>query len=144
MGLYTDLGLAFSGGQRQAAQKRDASLAMNSYARFLSQKSGNRAALDTNTRATKGLGQLASSYAKRGLSNSGIRSSGVQEYGAGWQQQQQDIQNTMAEERMGYDLEDSAAIAEYDNMIQDLNREKEMRILEAAAMLEKFRPFLGS
>ncbi len=144
MALYTDLGLAFSGGQRQAAQKRDASLAMNSYARFLSQKRGNRAALDTNRAATKGLGQLASSYAKRGLSNSGIRSAGVQEYGNDWQTQLQDIRQGMAEEQMGFDLEDTAAVAEYDNMINDLNREKERRILEAASMLEKFRPFLGS
>jgi hypothetical protein len=144
MSLYTDLGLAWSGGQRQAAQQRDASLAMNSYARFLSQKRGNRAAFDTNVAGTKGLGQLASSYAKRGLSNSGIRSAGVQEYGDKWQRQQQDIQQGMAEEQMGYDLEDAASIAEYENMIQNLNREKEMRILEAAAMLEKFRPFLGS
>lgn len=144
MSLYTDLGLAFSGGQREAARKRDASLAMNSYARFLSQQRGNRSALDINTAGTRGLGQLASSYAKRGLSNSGIRSAGVQEYGAGWQRQRQDLEESLAQERMGFDMEDAAAIAEYDNLIQDLNREKEMRILEAAAMLEKFRPFLGS
>jgi hypothetical protein len=144
MSLYTDLGLAFSEGQRRGAQKRDASLAMNSYARFLSQQRGNRAAMDIDTTATRGLGKLSSSYAQRGLSNSGIRSSGVQDYGANWQRQQQDLQQSLAEERMGFDMEDAAAVAEYENLIQDLGREKEMRILEAAAMLEKFRPFLGS
>ena len=42
------------------------------------------------------------------------------------------------------DLQDAAAIAEYDSLIQEINREKERRIIEAATTLDKFRPFLGS
>lgn len=144
MALYADLGLAWSGGQREAAKKRDASLAMNAYARFLSQQRGNRQAMDIDIGGTKGLGKLASSYAKRGLSNSGIRRAGVDEYGTNWQRQKQDLFQQLAEERQGLDLQNSAIQAEYDNYIQQLNREKEQRILDAAAMLEQFRPFLGS
>jgi hypothetical protein len=144
MALYTDLGLAWSGGQRSAAKKRDASLAMNAYSRFLSQQRGNRQAMDIDTQATRGLGKLAASYAQRGLSNSGIRSAGVGEYGAGWQRQKQDVYQQMAENRQQLDLEQAAAVAEYDDIIQQLNREKEQRIIQAAAMLEGFKPFLGS
>ena len=144
MALYTDLGLAWSGGQREAAKKRDASLAMNAYSRFLSQQRGNRQAMDIDVAGTKGLGKLASSYAKRGLSNSGIRGAGIGEYGAGWQRQKQDVYQQMAEEQQQYDLEQTAALADYDAIIQQLNREKEQRILQAAAMLEGFKPFLGS
>lgn len=144
MALYSDLGLAWSEGQRSAARKRDASLAMSAYSRFLSQQRGNRQAMDIDVAGTKGLGKLASTYAKRGLSNSGIRSAGVGEYGAGWQRQKQDVYQQMGEQRQQFDLQDAAALAEYDDIIQQLNREKERRILEAAAMLEQFKPFLGS
>ena len=74
----------------------------------------------------------------------GIRERGVGEYGAGWQRQQQDIRNAVAQEVAQLDLQDAAAMAEYDSLIAQLNREKERRILEAATSLEKFRPFLGS
>lgn len=144
MALYTDLGIAWGEGQRSASRKRDASLAMNAYSRFLSQQRGNRQAMEIDVAGTKGLGKLAASYAKRGLSNSGIRSAGVGEYGAGWQRQKQDVYQQMAENRQQFDLQDAAALAEYDDIIQQLNREKERRILEAAAMLEQFKPFLGS
>lgn len=144
MALYTDLGLWYGEQQRPAAQKRDATLAMNSYARFLGQQRGRRQAMDIDVAATKGLGKLASSYAKRGLSSSGIRERGVGEYGAGWQRQQQDVRDAVAQEVAQLDLQDAAAMAEYDSLIAQLNREKERRILEAATSLEKFRPFLGS
>jgi hypothetical protein len=78
------------------------------------------------------------------LSSSGIRERGVGEYGAGWQRQKQDVSEGVAQEVAQLDLQDAAAMAEYDSLIQQLNREKERRILEAATALEKFRPFLGS
>lgn len=144
MALYTDLGLWYSKQQRPAAQKRDANLAMNSYARFLAQQRGNRQAMDIDVAGTKGLGKLAASYAQRGLSSSGIRSRGTGEYGAQWQRQKQDALTGMTEQMRQLDLQDAAAIAEYDNLIQEINREKEQRIIEAATALDKFRPFLGS
>lgn len=144
MALYTDLGLWYSKQQRPAAQKRDATLAMNSYARFLAQQRGNRQAMDIDIAGTKGLGKLTSQYAQRGLSSSGIRERGTGEYGAQWQRQKQDVLTGMTEQQRQLDLQDAAAIAEYDSLIQQLNREKEQRIIEAAAELDRFRPFLGS
>lgn len=144
MALYTDLGLWYGKQQRPAAQKRDATLAMNSYARFLAQQRGNRQAMDIDVAGTKGLGKLAASYAQRGLSSSGIRSRGTGEYGTQWQRQKQDVLTGVTEQQRQLDLQDAAAIAEYDNLIQEINREKEQRIIEAAAALDKFRPFLGS
>ena len=144
MALYTDLGLWYSKQQRPAAQKRDATLAMNSYARFLAQQRGNRQAMDIDIAGTKGLGRLTSQYAQRGLSSSGIRSRGTGEYGAQWQRQKQDVLTGVTEQQRQLDLQDAAAIAEYDNLIQEINREKERRIIEAATQLDKFRPFLGS
>lgn len=144
MAFYPDLSLWYEQQRRPAQQKRDASLAMNSYSRFLSQQRGNRQAMDIDVQGTKGLGKLASSYAQRGLANSGIRSAGTGEYGAGWQRQKQDVLDQMAQDIQGFDLQDAAANAEYDAMIQELNREKERRILEAAVSLDRFRPFLGS
>lgn len=144
MALYTDLGLWYSKQQRPAAQKRDATLAMNSYARFLAQQRGNRQAMDIDIAGTKGLGKLTSQYAQRGLSSSGIRERGTGEYGAQWQRQKQDVLTGVTEQQRQLDLQDAAAIAEYDNLIQEINREKERRIIEAATELDKFRPFLGS
>jgi hypothetical protein len=144
MALYTDLGLWYSKQQRPAQQKRDATLAMNSYARFLAQQRGNRQAMDIDISGTKGLGKLTSSYAQRGLSSSGIRSRGTGEYGAQWQRQKQDVLGATTEQLRQLDLQDAATIAEYDSLIAELNREKEQRIIEAAAALDKFRPFLGS
>ena len=144
MALYTDLGLWYSKQQRPAAQKRDATLAMNSYARFLAQQRGNRQAMDIDIAGTKGLGRLTSQYAQRGLSSSGIRSRGTGEYGSQWQRQKQDVLTGVTEQQRQLDLQDAAAIAEYDNLIQEINREKERRIIEAATQLDKFRPFLGS
>lgn len=144
MAQYTDLGLWYSGQQRPAAQKRDATLAMNSYARFLAQQRGNRQAMDIDVQGTKGLGKLASSYGQRGLRTSGIRERGLGEYGAGWQRQKQDVLTGMNQELQQLDLQDTAAIAEYDALMQEINREKERRIIEAAAALSQFRPFLGS
>ena len=144
MALYTDLGLWYSKQQRPAAQKRDATLAMNSYARFLAQQRGNRQAMDIDIAGTKGLGRLTSQYAQRGLSSSGIRSRGTGEYGAQWQRQKQDVLTGVTEQQRQLDLQDAAAIAEYDSLIQEINREKERRIIEAATQLDKFRPFLGS
>ena len=144
MALYTDLGLWYGKQQRPAAQKRDATLAMNSYARFLAQQRGNRQAMDIDVAGTKGLGKLGASYAQRGLSSSGIRSRGTGEYGAQWQRQKQDALTGATEQMRQLDLQDAAAIAEYDNLIQEINREKEQRIIEAATTLDKFRPFLGS
>jgi hypothetical protein len=144
MALYTDLGLWYGKQQRPAAQKRDATLAMNSYARFLAQQRGNRQAMDIDVAGTKGLGKLGASYAQRGLSSSGIRSRGTGEYGAQWQRQKQDALTGATEQMRQLDLQDAAAIAEYDNLIQEINREKERRIIDAATTLDKFRPFLGS
>ena len=144
MALYTDLGLWYSKQQRPAAQKRDATLAMNSYARFLAQQRGNRQAMDIDIAGTKGLGRLTSQYAQRGLSSSGIRSRGTGEYGSQWQRQKQDVLTGVTEQQRQLDLQDAAAIAEYDSLIQEINREKERRIIEAATQLDKFRPFLGS
>ena len=144
MALYTDLGLWYSKQQRPAQQKRDATLAMNSYARFLAQQRGNRQAMDVDIAGTKGLGKLTSSFAQRGLSSSGIRSRQTGEYGANWQRQKQDTLTGMTEQLRQLDLQDAATIAEYDSLIAELNREKEQRIIEAAAALDKFRPFLGS
>lgn len=144
MAQYTDLGLWYSQQQRPASQKRDATLAMNSYARFLAQQRGNRQAMDIDVAGTKGLGKLAASYAQRGLSSSGIRERGTGEYGANWQRQKQDVFSGTTEALRQLDLQDAAAIAEYDSLIQEINREKERRIIEAAAALDRFRPFLGS
>lgn len=144
MAQYTDLGLWWSGQQRPAAQKRDATLAMNSYARFLGQQRGNRQAMDIDVAGTRGLGRLAASYAQRGLSSSGIRERGLGEYGAGWQRQKQDVLDQMNQQLQELDLQDAGAIAEYDALMQEINREKERRIIEAAAALSQFRPFLGS
>ena len=144
MAQYTDLGLWWSGQQRPAAQKRDATLAMNSYARFLSQQRGRRQAMDIDVAGTKGLGKLGASYAQRGLTSSGIRERGVGEYGAGWQRQKQDVLTEMGQKLQELELQDTGAIAEYDALMQEINREKERRIIEAATELSKFRPFLGS
>jgi len=40
-------------------------------------------------------------------------------------------------------LQDAAAVAEYDSLMQEINREKERRIIEAATALSKFGSFLG-
>lgn len=144
MAQYTDLGLWWSAQQRPAAQKRDATLAMNSYARFLAQQRGNRQAMDIDIAGTKGLGKLGSSYAQRGLTSSGIRERGLGEYGAGWQRQKQDVMTEMAQKLQELNLQDTAAISDYDALMQEINREKERRIIEAATALNQFRPFLGS
>lgn len=144
MAQYADLGLWYSQQQRPAAQKRDATLAMNSYSRFLAQQRGNRQAMDIDVQGTRGLGKLASSYGQRGLRTSGIRERGIGEYGAGWQRQKQDVLTGMTDQLRQLDLQDAAAVAEYDSLMQEINREKERRIIEAATALSQFRPFLGS
>lgn len=140
----SDLGLQYEQRRRNAMTQRDATLAQNSYSRFLSQQRGSRSLSDLDRNMTRGLEGLASGYGRRGLRNSGIFAQAQNDYSSNWLQQRQDVNDSIAADLRAADFADSQAWNQYQATEADLAAEKQAQILSTAALLEQFKPFLGS
>lgn len=156
--LLADYGVQYGVQKRQLATQRDATLAQNAYSRFLAQSRGQRSldALNrqydqTNRQYNRGYEGVASSYGQRGLSNSGIRSKGIDNYSQDWKTalsnidfQRNDTQQGIWEALQGLDMQDMNAWNSYNNNAADIDVLKNAAIMSTAATLDGFRPFLGS
>jgi hypothetical protein len=140
----SDLGLAFQQRRRSATTQRDASLAQNAYSRMLGQQRGSRNLADIDRNMTRGLESLASGHARRGLRHSGIFQTAQNDYGSAWMQQRQDVNDEIASTLRQADFADSQAWNAYQATEADIEAEKQAQIMSTAALLEQFKPFLGS
>jgi hypothetical protein len=140
---YADNGLQYTTKLRSAAMSRDATLSQNAYSRFLSQQRGSRSLADLERTRTQGLEGLASGFHRRGLTHSGIARQGQNLYASNWMQGRQDINSQLMEAMRGYDIGDANANAQYMNTEADVQAQKQQDILNTAAQLQQYRPFLG-
>lgn len=136
MATLADFGLSGYQATRSAALTRDAQLAQNAYTRFLSADRGTRSLEALNRGMTRGLEGLGSSYARRGLRNSGIFNQAQSDYGSEWLRQQQGIQDEVARDLRQADLADASAWMNYDSVTGDANEQKYNQILQTAAQLQ--------
>jgi hypothetical protein len=138
-----DYGFGYSQRKRAAAGSRDATLAQNSYSRFLSQQRGTRNLADLDRGMTRGVEKLGASFGRRGLRNSGIFNQAQSDYAQKWLQQKTDIGDELSAALRQADLGDASAVASYEMTAADLEAEKAARIAATAAALDQMRPFMG-
>jgi len=143
-GTYADFALPYETKLRSAQMTRDATLSQNAYSRFLSQQRGTRNLADLERGMGNGTEQLGSHYASRGLQNSGIAVGGTNDYASKWMQGRQDINDSLMEAMRQYGLSDTNAQATYQSTAADLAYQKQQNILNTAAQLQQFQPFLGA
>jgi len=134
---------AYSQRQRQRGLTRDASLAQNAYTTFLSQQRGDRNLLDVNKSMTQGLEKLGSSFAHRGIANSGLADQGKSDYNDAWAQKNQAITDGLDQARTTQQFGDQNAWNQYNTGQADDELAKQNDILSTAASLKQFQPFLG-
>ena len=142
MTLGADFALPYQAKTRAAAGTRDATLATNAYSRFLAQQRGSRSLVDINKNMTRGMEGLASSYGRRGMGYSGAFSRGQSDYGESWTQQNNDVNDGIAQAMRQADLGDAGAYTQYDSTVADVEAQKAAQIQADAAHLDNFRPFL--
>lgn len=140
---YTDIGLNYEPQKRNAAQQRDASLAMNAFSRMLSQQRGARDLMATDKAASKGLEGFGAGYGKRGLRNSGIFRNAASDYSQNWTQQRNDQLDALRQQLAQYDLQDAQSQAGYSDTLAEIELAKQRDILATAASLQGLKPFLG-
>ena len=141
---YTDIGLAYEGKRRSAAQQRDAVMAQNAFSRFLSQQRGARQISDLDRGMSRGLEGFGAQYGKRGLRNSGLYGQASSDYSQNWMTQRNDLFDALRQQLAQYDLGDAQARAGYEDTVSELELAKQRDILATAASLSGLRPFLGS
>lgn len=143
MASFGNLGLSAGRTERSARTQRDATLAQNSYSRFLSQQRGQRDLRDLSERTNKDLGALSAAYSQRGLRNSGLQQQGRNEFATQAFRQQQGVQETADQGVMMADLADQQAMAAYEQAVQEAEMAKSAGIAELAQELLKYYPFMG-
>ena len=126
-----------------SAFKRDSTLAQNAYTRFLAQQRGARQVAEIDRTRTSGLDNFASSFARRGLRNSGIYEQAQNTYATDWMQQSQTALDRLYEELRASNYGDANAWADFGNSAANAETEKMMKILETAASLSSLKLYTG-
>ena len=140
---YEDFGLSYEPQRRAAREQRDATLAQNAYSRFLSQQRGTRDFSSMERQASRGLENLGSTLARRGLRNSGIRQQQSGEYAQTWMNQRNDLLDALRQQLAQFDLEDARAMSGYESTVGEIELQKQRDILATAAALRGMAPYLG-
>jgi len=139
-----DYGVQFGIKKRNLASNRDRQLQQNAYSRFLSQQRGSRSYADLDRGMTRGLEKLGSGFGRRGLRNSGIAAQGQNDYAQAWTQQRDDIAGSLTNDLRQLDMGDQNAWSDFNMGAADVDQMKAAQILQTAATLDQFKPFLGS
>lgn len=140
---YEDFGLSYEPQRRAAREQRDATMAQNAYSRFLSQQRGARDFSSLQRQASRGLENLGSTLARRGLRNSGIRQQQSGEYAQNWMNQQNDLLDALRQQMAQFDLQDAQAMSGYGAAVGEIELQKQRDILATAAALRGMAPYLG-
>lgn len=140
---YEDFGLSYEPQRRAAQQERDAVLARNAYSRFLSQQRGSREFSSFERKSSKGLENLGSTLARRGLRNSGIAAQQQGSYAEDWINQRNDLLDALRQQMADFDLQNAQAMANYSNTEAELELQKQRDILATAAALKGMAPYMG-
>lgn len=140
---YEDFGLGYEPQRRAAREQRDATLARNAYARFLSQQRGTRDFSSMQRQASRGVENLGSTLAKRGLRNSGLRQQATGQYAEQWMNQQNDLLDALRQQMSQFDMEDAQAMSGYNSTEAEIQLQKQRDILATAAALRGMAPYLG-
>lgn len=143
MMAYEDFGLSYEPQKRAVREQRDATLAQNAYSRFLSQQRGTRQFASMERQASRGLENLGSTLARRGLRNSGIRQQQAGEYAQTWMNQRNDLLDALRQQLSQFDLEDARAMAGYNASVGEIELQKQRDILATAAALRGMAPYFG-
>lgn len=140
---YEDFGLSYEPQKRAGREQRDATLARNAYARFLSQQRGTRDFAAMERQGSRGLENLGSTLARRGLRNSGIRQQQTGDYAQAWMNQRNDFFDALRQQMANFDLEDAQAMWNYSTAESEIELQKQRDILATAAALRGMAPFMG-
>lgn len=140
---YEDFGLSYEAPRRAAREQRDATMAQNAYSRFLSQQRGTRDFATMERQGSRGLENLGSTLARRGLRNSGIRQQASGDYAQNWMNQRNDLLDALRQQMSQFDLEDASAMSGYNATVGEIELQKQRDILATAAALRGMAPYLG-
>jgi hypothetical protein len=140
---YEDFGLSYEPQRRAAREQRDATMAQNAYSRFLSQQRGTRDFATIERQGSRGLENLGSTLARRGLRNSGIRQQASGDYAQNWMNQRNDLLDALRQQLAQFDLQDAQAMSGYNATIGEIELQKQRDILATAAALRGMAPYLG-
>lgn len=140
---YEDFGLSYEPQKRAAREQRDATMAQNAYSRFLSQQRGSRDFSSLQRQGSRGLENLGSTLARRGLRNSGIRQQQSGQYAETWMNQQNDMLDALRQQLSQFDLQDAQAMSGYNSTVGEIELQKQRDILATAAALRGMAPYLG-
>jgi hypothetical protein len=140
---YEDFGLSYEPQKRAAREQRDATMAQNAYSRFLSQQRGSRDFSSLERQGSRGLENLGSTLARRGLRNSGIRQQQSGQYAETWMNQRNDLLDALRQQLSQFDLQDAQAMSGYNSTVGEIELQKQRDILATAAALRGMAPYLG-
>lgn len=140
---YEDFGLSYEPQRRAAREQRDATMAQNAYSRFLSQQRGARDFSSLERQGSRGLENLGSTLARRGLRNSGIRQQQSGQYAETWMNQRNDLLDALRQQLSQFDLQDAQAMSGYNSTVGEIELQKQRDILATAAALRGMAPYLG-
>lgn len=119
----------------------------NAYGRFLSQQRGSRGLSDIQTNYQRGLPNVRSGFAQRGLAGPGINSGAMRrsignylsDYALQYGRAQQDAQQEAAQ----YDRTGAGLDSYYQQQLSAIQQQKQTEIANTAAAIEALRGVLG-
>lgn len=133
--------------RRTATNQYAADSAMRAYARLLSQQRGTRSISDLNKQYETATPRLISSYGQRNLAgpniSSGIYSRGLQDFAAKQYADVNSIQQRINDELQKIDLQQTRAQSGWQNRLADIEMQKQAKIAQTAAQLNKYKTLRG-
>ncbi len=126
-----------------AKRRRDLALAQQVTRAGELGRSTTQAITDINRQYSQGLEPRVSGFGRRGLGRSGLFRRAMQEYATNQQRSIGDVYQRQQAEMGQMDLERQQAEQEYQDALDRLKYEKEMRIIQDAQQLAQFSPFQG-
>lgn len=136
----------YEGQKRNALASYTQNAAMNAYKRYLAETTGQRGLLelkDAAFGAKKEVPRLTSSYGRRGLQGSGVKSGvyskALSDYGTQRSRQIGYAQQDYDASLRGYDLAGQGYQSQYENTLADIETQKARNMAEDAAALVAIR-----
>ena len=127
-----------------AFNKWQAIKSSNDFAKTLQQTRGQRDLIDFGQRMQTGLEGFGSTFARRGLSRSGIFGRAQNQYSTNWANQKSSMLEAMQAKDNELKLSDANAYSEYNQTVADIEYQKMQDILATAAQLRGYRTIGGN
>jgi hypothetical protein len=133
--------------RRTATNAYAADSAMRAYARLLSQQRGARQITDLNKQYADQTPRLMASYGQRNLAgpniSSGIYSRGLQDFAAKQYSDANSLQSRINEQLQKIDLQQTRARESWQNRLADIEMQKQAKIAQTAAQINRMKPLMG-